>query len=62
MLDDATIPTTAIPCPPWCVLPTGHGFESLTHEDLLMRTHEGPNRSTANVAICLVADETALTY
>jgi len=32
----------------------------LTHEGLLMRCHEGPDHSTADVAIGLVADETAL--
>lgn len=60
MYEDASQVTTTLPCPHWCTLPAGHRFHSLTHEGLLMRSHEGPDRSTANVAIGLVADETAL--
>lgn len=43
MNEDASQVRTTLPCPNWCVLPTGHGFHSLTHEGLLMRCHEGPD-------------------
>lgn len=52
--------TTTLPCPPWCVLPAGHPFYSLTPEGFLWRSHEGRDLSTDEVAISLVADETAL--
>lgn len=60
MNEDASQVRTTLPCPDWCVLPTGHGFHSLTHEGLLMRCHEGADHSTAGVAIALITDETAL--
>ncbi len=35
-----TNPTTAHPCPPWCALPSGHGYDSLDADDTLLRFHE----------------------
>jgi hypothetical protein len=59
MNDHANDLTTPLPCPPWCVLPAGHEFHSLTHEGLLFRSHEGVDRSMGNVGISLISDETA---
>jgi len=60
MNEDVSQVTTTLPCPDWCVLPAGHGFYTLTDEGFLFRCHEGQDRSAPNVAIALVADETAL--
>jgi hypothetical protein len=61
MTDNRNDLTTILPCPPWCILPAGHRFHSMTEDGLLIRNHEGPDRSISSVSIGLVADETART-
>ncbi len=35
--------TTPIgPCPDWCTLPTGHGWDSVDHDGTLWSGHQGP--------------------
>jgi len=34
------LPTTDLPCPDWCTLPTGHGFCSVGEHDTFLRYHE----------------------
>jgi hypothetical protein len=61
------LPTTTLPCPPWCRLEPGHGFHSTdTASCLLVRGHErlvqevrGTDRKGWYVTI--VADERATT-
>ena len=58
-MSDLSVIRTSLPCPAWCILPAGHGFHSLTEDGSLFRSHEGPDRSSDNMAIGMVADETA---
>ena len=50
---------TTLPCPPWCVLEPGHGFAAMTDDGLLVRWHEGPERSIGAASLGLLAEETA---
>lgn len=31
--DKVVLPPTTLPCPPWCAMPAGHGFDSIDPAD-----------------------------
>jgi hypothetical protein len=75
MNDNATheppvIPPTSLPCPDWCGLPAGHGFEADV-DGAVLRFHElrfghidyvsGTTCNAHVAAVCVVAEEHAIT-
>lgn len=64
--DPLSVPTS-LPCPPWCQLPAGHGFDA-EYGGELHRSHEaatadfrftGPEGAPINVSVRLLSIESA---
>ncbi len=52
-------PTLIPPCPRWCGLPPGHGYDSVDHNGAMIRSHEMVVAESFGVAVSLVQSETA---